>query len=242
MIRSPSTIWLTEVDSTNRFALENFDCFDSGTLIAASSQSAGRGSKGRSWCSPPDVNVYASLILKNFPCPVHLASRIGSLAVLHVLRTHAPGLPISVKWPNDVLCGRKKIAGILCETKNSGIVIGIGMNINMDRETAAGISRSATSLFIETGHLQPDVGVFADELRIEANALCRTLRDGGSRSIHEEWKSENFLLGKQASIRLPEGVIVHGTVVDFRTNGAILLKNGETGKTLEIHSGDLLGY
>jgi len=242
MIQTTDIIWLAEVDSTNRFALDNFRWFESGTMIAASAQSAGYGTKGRSWFSPPDVNVYASLILKGFPFPVHSAARIGSLAVLRVLRKHEPGLPLSVKWPNDILCGHKKIAGVLCETRDGGLVIGIGININMDRETALRASPNATSLFIETGIRQPDVGIFAAELRDTALLLLRQAGGDGGMLLFDEWKNENYLSGRTVSIRRPDRSVVSGLVVDFSPDGAIILVEQQSGSILEIRSGDLLGY
>lgn len=242
MIQRTDIIWLAEVDSTNRFALDNFRWFESGTMIAASAQNAGYGTKGRSWLSPPDVNVYASIVLKDFPFSVQSAARIGSLAVLRVLRKHEPGLPLSVKWPNDILCGHKKIAGVLCETKDGGLVIGIGININMDRETAFQASPNATSLFIETGIRQPDVGVFAAELRDTALLLLKQAENDDGRHLFDEWKNENYLSGRTVSIRCPDRSVVAGLVVDFSPDGAIILVENQSGNILEIRSGDLLGY
>ena len=242
MIQTTDIIWLAEVDSTNRFALDNFRWFESGTMIAASVQSAGYGTKGRSWCSPPDVNVYASLVLRNFPFPVHSAARIGSLAVLRVLRKHEPGLPFAVKWPNDILCGHKKIAGVLCETRDNGLVIGVGININMDQETALAASPNATSLFIETGKRQPDVGIFVAELRNTALDLLDQAGNNGDTQLYEEWKNENYLTGRSVSIQCPDKSIVSGLVVDFSPDGAIILVEHQTGNIVEIRSGDLLGY
>ncbi|MBO4490174.1 MAG: biotin--[acetyl-CoA-carboxylase] ligase [Lentisphaeria bacterium] len=242
MIQRTDIIWLAEVDSTNRFALDNFRWFESGTMIAASAQSAGYGTKGRAWLSPPDVNVYASLVLRDFPFPVHSAARIGSLAVLRVLRMHEPGLPLSVKWPNDILCGHKKIAGVLCETRDNGLVIGIGININMDREAALRASSNATSLFIETGKRQPDVGIFVSELRNTALDLLEQARSKGDSELYEEWKSENYLSGRSVSIRCPDQNTVSGLVVDFSPDGAIILVENPSGNIVEIRSGDLLGY
>ena len=242
MIQRTDIIWLSEVDSTNRFALDNFRWFESGTMIAASSQSAGYGTKGRSWLSPPDVNVYASLVLRNFPFPVHSAARIGSLAVLRVLRMHEPGLPLSVKWPNDILCGHKKIAGVLCETRDNGLVIGIGININMDQKNALQASPNATSLFLETGIRQPDVGIFVSELRNTALDLLDLAEKNGDTQIYEEWKEENYLTGRNVSIRRNNRNIVSGLVVDFSPDGAIILVEDLSGNIVEIRSGDLLGY
>ncbi len=242
MIQRTDIIWLPEVDSTNLFALDNFRWFESGTMIAASALSAGYGTKGRAWLSPPAVNVYASLVPRDFPLPVHSAARIGSLAVLRVLRMHEPGLPLSVKWPNDILCGHRKIAGVLCETRDNGLVIGIGININMDRDAALRASANATSLFIETGKRQPDVGIFVTELRNTALELLEQAKNKGDSELYEEWKNENYLSGRSVSIRCPDQNTVSGLVIDFSPDGAIILVENPSGNIVEIRSGDLLGY
>ena len=83
------TVFLETVDSTNSYALRNFNSFGNGTLIIARSQTQGRGRKGRVWTSPPDVNVYVSLILKGFKFLPAQASWIASLAALDTLRNAA---------------------------------------------------------------------------------------------------------------------------------------------------------
>ncbi len=240
----PDVIWLDEVDSTNRFALENFDALPDGSMIAALRQSAGRGSKGRQWISPPDVNIYASMVLKGFDFTVPQAAWIGSLAVLEVLRTHAPRLDFRVKWPNDVLCGKKKIAGILCESRygrSGGIVIGAGVNINMDPASLREIGRPATSLYAETGILADDVGSFALEIQKEALKLYADARkEGGIANLHRLWSAENILAGKNISIRLHNGSILTGLVVDFSGNGALILINHADSRICEIPDGEVL--
>ncbi len=238
----PDVIWLDEVDSTNRFALENFDALPDGSMIAALRQSAGRGSKGRQWISPPDVNVYASLVLKGFDFTVPQAAWIGSLAVLEVLRAHAPRLDFRVKWPNDVLCGKKKIAGILCETRrgSGGIVIGAGVNVNMDPVSLKAIGRPATSLYAETGKLAGDVGTFALEFQAEALKLYASARREGIAVLHGLWSAENILAGKNIVIRLHNGSILTGLVVDFSGDGALIVINHADSRICEIPDGEVL--
>lgn len=240
MFGKSEIIWLHEVDSTNRFALENFDAFEHGTMIAAPHQSAGRGSKGRLWFSPPDVNVYVSLILKGFDYTPHQAAWIGSLAVLEVLRIHAPRVEFQVKWPNDVLCGLKKIAGILCETKGGGIVIGAGININMDRAMLDEIGRPATSLFMETGELAHDIGAFAVEMREEALAFYKMACDEGVEKLHALWSSENALAGKEISIQLRGGEIIRGMIVDFLADGSLVMIESANSEIRHIPDGEIL--
>lgn len=234
------TIWLDEVDSTNSFAVENFDSFANGTLICASRQTAGRGSRGRKWVSPPDVNVYASLILKGFRFAPGQAAWIGSLAALETLRRHAPRLDLSVKWPNDVLCGYRKIAGVLCDAKpSSGIVIGIGVNLNMDAEALAAVGRPATSFLIETKRRFRDVGSFAVEMADAALTLYHSSLKKGIEPLHRMWSEENFLLNRTVSIVLPDHTVRTGKVVSFLSDGSISMELDSNAGTVNIKTGEI---
>jgi len=245
MIRLEETLFLDEVDSTNSYALRNFECFESGTLIVARSQSAGRGRKGRSWASPPGVNVYASLILKGFKFLPAQASWIGSLAALETLRSTAPRLEFSVKWPNDILCGDAKIAGVLCEGKldssnpeKSGIVIGMGMNVNMDAGSLAALGRPATSLLAEIGTEFGDVDGIALSLGEEAMFLYETANRDGIDVLHKMWKAENCLAGKNVEAALDDGSVLSGKVEGFSLDGSIVVRLGD-GSRRSIASGEV---
>lgn len=244
MGRLLETVWLDEVDSTNSYALNNFDFFAGGTLIVARRQSAGRGRKGRGWTSPPDVNSYASLILKGFKFSPAQASWIGSLAALDALRQFAPRLDASVKWPNDVLCGGRKIAGVLCEgkfdsrRKPSGIVIGIGVNLNMDAAALASIGQPATSILVETGDAVQDVGGFTLRLGEEAMRLYELALSEGVASLHKTWKSENMLQGRDVEAVLDDGSVLSGKVEDLSLDGSLLLRTN-SGILRSIRSGEV---
>ena len=152
-------IQLETVDSTNAYALANFADLPGHTLVTAEQQSAGRGRRGKKWFSPPGTNIYASFIVKNPIFPPHCASWIGCLSALETLRLHEPDINFWIKWPNDIyagkeICESRKIAGVLCETRTrktsnqlDGIVIGIGININMSNEDLKKIPIPAASLF-----------------------------------------------------------------------------------------------
>ncbi len=118
-----------------------------GLAIRATQQTAGRGTNGRSWASPPG-NLYLSLLLRPSIPPreaSHFSLHAG-LAVAEALQAHAPK-PLSLKWPNDVLLNGAKLAGILVETAATGdtldwMIIGIGANLAIaptlpDRATAS---------------------------------------------------------------------------------------------------------
>ncbi len=121
-----------EIDSTNRVALDWADA-PTGALVIADAQTAGRGRLGRSWCSPPGKGLYFSLIIRpDEPNPARFALLAGlgvAAAVEKVV-----DLPIACKWPNDILCNSKKIGGILCETRDGRLIVGVGLNVTHARE------------------------------------------------------------------------------------------------------------
>jgi len=231
---------LDSVDSTNSYALSNFDGFGHGALIVARSQSAGRGRKGRVWVSPPSVNVYASLILKGLKFLPAQASWLGSLAALETLRNRGPRLPLRVKWPNDVLCGGLKIAGVLCETKAGaagGIVIGIGVNINMSKEELSLIDAPATSLYAETGRLG-DTEAFAQAMGEAAMKLYGIAERDGIKTLHAMWSAETLLEGSIVEALLDSGCSFSGRVEKLRLDGTLSLRL-EDGSLLNVSAGEI---
>jgi BirA family biotin operon repressor/biotin-[acetyl-CoA-carboxylase] ligase len=241
MNRLSETLFLDAVDSTNSYALLNFDAFGDGTLIVARSQSAGRGRKGRSWSSPAGANVYASLILKGFKFLPAQASWIGSLAALEALRQEAPRLNLKVKWPNDVICGEAKIAGVLCETKagkNGGIVIGIGVNLNMGAEDLAALGRPACSVLSETGRHVESVETFAIMLGEEAMRLYQEAKNSGIKTLHTLWSAETGLAGSRVEALLDDGSVFCGTVETLRIDGSLSIRR-DNGALAHVSAGEI---
>jgi BirA family biotin operon repressor/biotin-[acetyl-CoA-carboxylase] ligase len=140
LILGNSIIRLNNVDSTNNYAkslLKQNKSVAEGTVIIAESQEHGRGQYGNSWVSEPGKNLTFSIILipkflranEQF-----LLSQAVSLAIVECLKKHV-SLPVTIKWPNDILIEKKKVCGILIESNivkdhlNESIV-GIGLNVN----------------------------------------------------------------------------------------------------------------
>ena len=148
------TIWLDTVDSTNSEALRRLPELESGTVIAAREQTAGRGQRGNTWFTEAGQNLTFSIVLKDLELPAadaHLLNYLASVAVAEFLDGY--GVHCSIKWPNDIFVGRGKICGILVENSLSGgevaaSVIGIGININQKEFPQLS---NATSLFRCTG-------------------------------------------------------------------------------------------
>jgi BirA family biotin operon repressor/biotin-[acetyl-CoA-carboxylase] ligase len=123
-------------------------------VVAARAQTAGRGRQQRSWIAAPNENITVSF-LWNAPVAEEYVPSMAqaiSVGICAVLEAHAAP---TIKWPNDVLVGAKKIAGILCERVvidgKTVIVAGIGLNVNMGREGAEAIEQPVTSMALETG-------------------------------------------------------------------------------------------
>ena len=135
------------------------------TVGIAEEQTAGKGRLGRTWVSPKGENIYFSLLLRPDAAPRHAASLtlVMGLSTAQAIR-ETTGLPVGIKWPNDVVINHRKVCGILTEMKADPcgiltemkadpekidyVVIGIGINVNQT-EFTEGISATATSLRLE---------------------------------------------------------------------------------------------
>jgi BirA family biotin operon repressor/biotin-[acetyl-CoA-carboxylase] ligase len=149
-VKSMHRIRIETVDSTNRW-LEDWvahhapELPEEGTLVAAEEQTAGRGQAGTAWEAAPGKNITCSIWLRPSFLPLErrfLLSEAMALGVKEALEAAAVELgPFSVKWPNDVYYGERKIAGILIENRLTGrqieqSIVGIGLNVNQEAFTS----------------------------------------------------------------------------------------------------------
>ena len=148
---------LDELPSTNTYAAQLDDPTE-GTVVQAWHQSAGRGQKGSTWEVLPGMNLTLSLIYRPSFLPlenVFQMSKIAALGIRSCLATFLPQAEILIKWPNDILLNKKKIAGILLENQLEGkrlktSVLGMGINVNQ-ASFPKHLSSKATSLKLEFG-------------------------------------------------------------------------------------------
>lgn len=161
MIIGKNIIQLTETDSTNEEARRLIrKGAGEGTVIIAGRQSSGRGKPGKSWLSPKG-GLYLSAIAAPRINPRSLApiTMIGALAGRAAIIA-ATGLPVVIKWPNDLLIRGKKVGGVLVERVASGqLIIGLGINVNLGKKDLPA-ALPATSLLIETKK-KVDLGKFS---------------------------------------------------------------------------------
>ncbi|MDH4272226.1 MAG: biotin--[acetyl-CoA-carboxylase] ligase [Candidatus Aminicenantes bacterium] len=127
-----------------------------GTVVVAEEQTAGRGTKGRSWHSPPGQGLYASVILRPRRSDLSLLPLAAGIGCVEAIR-EATGLETALEWPNDIIRDGRKLGGILCETDFLGNVVshsilGIGLNIGQKRgDFPPALRPSATSLRLALG-------------------------------------------------------------------------------------------
>ncbi|XXF09419.1 bifunctional biotin--[acetyl-CoA-carboxylase] ligase/biotin operon repressor BirA [Pseudomonas sp. D2-3] len=223
-------ILLQQVDSTNAEALRHLA---SGAvppfLVIAEQQTAGRGRRGRSWASPFGENLYYSLVLRVSGGMRQLEglSLVVGLALLQALR-EAGVEDAGLKWPNDLLVGGRKVAGILLELSGDPadichVVIGIGVNINM-RVPPRGetIDQPWTSLRQVVGG-QVDRNGFVASLDCQLQHYLQLHQTHGFASLREQWEANHLWQGRMAV--LAAGLqSVQGRVLGVDDTGALRLE------------------
>jgi BirA family biotin operon repressor/biotin-[acetyl-CoA-carboxylase] ligase len=126
---------------------------EEGAVVAAGEQTAGRGRLGRSWVAPAGTSLLCSVQLRPTVSSERLPELTGVAAHACSEAIEAvTGLQTELKFPNDVLVGGRKVAGILAEAREGRVVAGIGVNVNVaDADLPSGLETPATSLLVETG-------------------------------------------------------------------------------------------
>lgn len=219
---------LETVDSTNDAARRKIA---EGTrtpfVIAAHQQNQGRGRSGRVWntVSGNLAATYAVPIAGSYP----EAARLGfamSLAVRDTVAELTAGLPLAVKWPNDVLLCDKKVSGILLETAGSGpegrlrLIIGIGVNLRHHPDPAEA-NWPPTSIAAQTG-TPPEFDTALETLTRHVSSWLQTELTAGFDAVRSAWLSHAVRLGEHITVRLPDQTI-DGIFRDVDGTGALIL-------------------
>ncbi len=236
------------VGSTMEEARRALHAGESGKLwIVAREQTAGRGRHGRRWGSPPG-NLYASLLLTN-PCDPALAPQLGFVAGLALHDAAARLLPnpsppqaggrgqrIALKWPNDLLIGRAKTAGLLLEGESRAgrfdVVVGFGVNI-----ASCPDDTPYPAAFLKQIEAQASVEAMLAGLADAWVARFATWsRPGGFGPIRDAWLERAAFLGETITLRLPEGELA-GIFAGIDPSGRLELETREGRRVID--AGDL---
>jgi BirA family biotin operon repressor/biotin-[acetyl-CoA-carboxylase] ligase len=237
------------LDSTNAQALRHVrerHNEASPLWITAREQTAGRGRRGNIWNSPPG-NLYATLLLKDPASPSHAPelSFVAALAVYDAILDRAPNLrrSLALKWPNDVLCGGAKLAGILIESLkletrlglDTGLALAVGIGVNC-RHHPSETSYPATDL--AALGVQVSAGDLFSALSLAMMRRLDRWRGGeGFAAIRADWLDRASGLGEEIQARLPGRTLV-GRFEALDENGCLLLRLAD-GSIETIVAGDV---
>ncbi|HKL26001.1 MAG TPA: biotin--[acetyl-CoA-carboxylase] ligase [Desulfuromonadales bacterium] len=221
---------LETTDSTNLQAMALGDAgAPEGLVVIADRQTAGKGRLGRSWISPGGVNLYLSVLLRPPVLPA-AAPQLTFLSALAVCRTieDVSDLQPQVKWPNDILLGGRKVAGLLNEMSSetdrvNHVVLGIGINLNVMRaELPTQVRYPATSIAIETGRPVSRLKFTTLLLRRLDELYAAYLVEGG-RPLLTAWEAYCELTGQMIEVDCQQRRI-HGQMAGIDDDGALLVK------------------
>ena len=215
------------IDSTNAEALRLIERGVAAPfMVLAERQVAGRGRRGRKWVSPFAESLYHSLVLRidGGMRQIEGLSLVVGLAVMHALRDMGIA-EAGLKWPNDVLVGEKKIAGILLELVGDPadvchVVLGVGINVNM--QSTDEVDQQWTSMCLEAGR-NFDRNELVARLGAKLQHYLELHRASGFAAIQSEWEQHHLWQGRAVS--LIAGVNkIDGIVLGIDHQGALRLK------------------
>lgn len=191
-----------------------------GALVVAEHQTAGRGRLGRSWEAPPGTAMLCSLLLR--PPAERSApelSLVAGVAVADAIE-RIVGLAVQIKWPNDVMLRRQKVAGCLAESRDDAVVLGIGINVNQTREQ---LPDGAGSLRTLTGR-EWDREELLETLLEDLGSRYAAWREGGLDSVYEGLGPRDFLRGRRVSVNGTSGI---ASKIDRTGRLEIAVEHGE---------------
>lgn len=219
------------------------------TVVATTTQTAGRGRLGRTWEAPAGTSLAASVLLHP-----RVADRsadvygwiplLGGLAMCRAVGQLLAERDVSLKWPNDVLVDGSKVSGLLCELLPGGsVIVGAGVNLTIPADALP--VPHATSLMLQ-GAIGPaeDLAdlVLANFLR-ELTHLWDEAAAGGSpeglRSVRSAVAAACSTLGKPVRLALPDGTEQYGTALDLDDTGRLRVRSQAEGSVQAVAAGDV---
>ncbi|MBK8261562.1 MAG: biotin--[acetyl-CoA-carboxylase] ligase [Nannocystis sp.] len=246
----------SEIDSTNDRALAwAREGAPHGALVTADAQRAGRGRRGRAWWSPPGSGLYFSVIVR----PAALAGHAGGwgavgLAVGVGLREAlGPRLPrATLKWPNDLLCGGRKLAGILCEARWQGgqaeaLVIGVGVNVYRERGAFGAdlrmdglpLDRGRFTNLVDEGAVVTGRAPLLADLLAGVEAALVDYGRGGFIALRGRYEAHCALRGRVVQLRGGDGEPYEAIAEGLDDDGALRVRPAAGGPSLRVEAGDV---
>ncbi|HWC60390.1 MAG TPA: biotin--[acetyl-CoA-carboxylase] ligase [Verrucomicrobiae bacterium] len=214
-----------------------------GVVVFAESQTKGRGRMGRKWISPARKGLWFSILLRPDLTPQEATQlTVASATALRRAIERNTGVKPQIKWPNDILIGGKKVAGILTELsaeldRVKHIILGIGVDVNLGAaEFPQDLRKIATSLKIEAGKTISRADLAVRILR-ELDADYARICSGKFESVAHEWEEHCGTIGHPVTIHVGDRKI-HGRAESLDDDGALLLRT-EHGTLERVIGGDV---
>ena len=214
-----------------------------GTVVVAEAQTAGRGRLGRRWTSPSGKGLLFSVVLRpSLPMSeAHLLTLVIAAAAAESIEKHLSSR-VSIKWPNDLMIGDRKIGGILLEVAGEHdeiewVIAGIGLNVNTEfSELPVALRRTATSLKMASG-VAVDRSEILATLLLTLAANYRSAISGGFASALTAFRERDYLLSRTVSVETRQGAVI-GSAAGIDDRGALLVQLPER-RVRSFHSGDV---
>ncbi|MBZ5662452.1 MAG: biotin--[acetyl-CoA-carboxylase] ligase [Acidobacteriia bacterium] len=232
-----------KTDSTNSVAMTLGEQGEPhGAIVIAEEQTAGRGRAGHPWHSEKTNGIYMTVLLRPpiAPQQAPLITLVAGLAVREAI-IEETGITPDLRWPNDLLFGRKKFCGILTEMNAEQdrihfVAVGIGINVNHERVPEA-LSSIATSLRIETGRTHSRVEIVARLLRHLDSYYNRFLNEGPEAIVARFCEVSSFARGKR--VRIESAAETYTGTTDGLEPGGLLRVRRDDGRVLPVIAGTL---
>jgi BirA family transcriptional regulator, biotin operon repressor / biotin---[acetyl-CoA-carboxylase] ligase len=218
----------TSIGSTNTYLLEEGRAgAPEGTVAVAGHQSAGRGRLGRTWVAPPGASLLVSILLR----PLHLAADRRHLLTAAVALaaaeacTSVAGIFPEIKWPNDLMIGDRKLAGILAEADRDAVVVGMGMNV-----------ASAPPGGVSVSEVAGRPAARGELLAATLEGLERWYRD--LPGVAAAYREACATVGRQVRVEMPAGELI-GRAESVDDRGHLMVRT-ETGEVVSVSVGDVV--
>ena len=202
-----------------------------GAVATTDHQTGGRGRRGRSWVEAPGTGVLVSVLLR--PPPERMApqlSLLGGLAAA-MAAEDALGLAAQIKWPNDVMVDRRKVAGVLAEARDGVVVLGIGVNVNQQREQVPADARVPPASFRTIDGRERDREQVLESLLAHLDRLYEAWRPGGLAAVYDDLGARDFLRGRRVTVDGVAGtaqmITREGRLELATDSGPLLVESGE---------------
>ncbi len=234
-----------EIDSTNKHARELAENGAlEGEIVIAEQQTRGRGRRGRNWISPPFVNLYLSIILRPKLPPAHAAqiTLMAAVALADTVAGFAPDPP-AIKWPNDILLGGKKLAGILTESSITAervnyVVLGIGINLNFPHALMPDALRQRATSLMECSGKTVSREAFLERLIHDLDRCYGILGEAGFDAIAPQWEARFNFRGKRVRVEMGDETLA-GIAKGIDRDGALIVEDAG-GQSHRVFAGDVI--